>query len=105
MSKQDTRKADAEMSLVRLLTAALREEAGMTEQDACRLARAALGKVSERRGGSYIYVGTSAPDRSDVRLRVLSEFTGHNHAELSRAHGISRATLYRWLRQAHQPKQ
>lgn len=92
---------DAEMSLVRLLTTVLREEAGFPEQDACRIARSTLLRFSESgHGGRYMYVGTAAPKRDLVRQRVVTEFTGDNIPELMRAHGVSRATVYRWLKSA-----
>ena len=46
-------------------------------------------------GGDEHYI--PAPDRESLRERVLTDFTGQNHAEVCRRHGISRATLYRYL--------
>ncbi|MDQ7989028.1 MAG: Mor transcription activator family protein [Candidatus Dactylopiibacterium sp.] len=98
MNRKTALQADAEITLMGLLTTALREEAGFSEQDACRLAQNVLMRASEQRGGTYLYIGAVAPAREQIRNRVRSEFTGHNHNELAARYGLHRTTVYRYLK-------
>lgn len=95
---------DQEVTLVNLFTAILRDEAGMPEPDACRIAQNFLMRTSESHGGRYLYLGTTSASREIARQRVIAEFDGHNHAELASTHQVSRSTVYRWLAEAHKAR-
>jgi len=89
---------DRLVSLLYILTSALRDEAGMSEQDACRIAESTLGVMSQRFGGEYLY----CPKRqiADLARRdaaIRRDWTGRNAAELMRLYNIRRANLYRIL--------
>lgn len=49
--------------------------------------------------GSTYYVAASAPADSEEARRVLARFNGRNPREVARELGISRATVYRKLKQ------
>lgn len=62
------------------------------------VAREVEGELREQFGGGDHYV--RAPDASGGVARVLEAFNGRNVSEVARELGISRATVYRRLRQA-----
>ena len=87
---------DEQISLLYVLTSALRDEAGFTEADACRIAEGMLFRISKVHGGRYFYVGTAA-SRKYIREKVRSAFNGHNHVELAAEYGVHLASVYRWV--------
>lgn len=59
--------------------------------------------VREELGGERVYVPSrSATDRQAMAHQVLSLFNGRNAREVARELNISRATVYRLLKQAPQ---
>jgi len=68
---------------------------GMCETEASALAGDIVSGLRELYGSQKLYV--PGPDRSGLKAAVLRDFRGNNHGEVCRKHGISRATLYRWI--------
>lgn len=64
------------------------------------VAREVEGELREQFGGGDHYVRASAIPRDARMDAVLSAFNGCNVSEVARELGISRATVYRRLRQA-----
>lgn len=57
--------------------------------------------VREELGGERVYVSSrSAIERQELAHQVLSLFNGRNATEIARALNISRASVYRVLKQA-----
>jgi Mor family transcriptional regulator len=56
--------------------------------------------VRDEYGGQKVYVAKRrAQDRADVATQVLAHFNGRNATEVARKLGISRATVYRLIKQ------
>lgn len=69
------------------------------------LARAIAGREEEMRQAVRWKVGKrSEQERNDMVVLVLSLFNGRNASEVARRLQISRATVYRVIKQAHQGK-
>jgi len=98
MSTHETSAADRLVSLLYILTSALRDEAGMPEKDACRIAEKTVGDMSKRFGGEYLYCPKRpAMDRARRDETIRKEWNGRNADELMRRYDVSRTTLYRVL--------
>jgi Mor family transcriptional regulator len=86
---------DTHVQLLYVLTSALRDEAGMTEQEACCIARQALSGMSKTHGGLYLYCPMRAfVDRAQRDAEIRRRFNGRNLDELQRKFGLKRRRLY-----------
>lgn len=98
MSTAESNSADRLVSLLYILTSALRDEAGMPEKDACRIAESTVGMMSQRYGGEYLYCPKRHTiDRARRDDTIRSEWNGRNADDLMRRHAVSRTSLYRIL--------
>lgn len=70
--------------------------AGLLSDDARTEADKALRQHFK---GSTYYIAASAPTGSEEARRVLARFNGRNPREVARELGVSRATVYRKLKQ------
>ncbi len=56
-------------------------------------------RVGRELGGRQVYIGIGAKERADRRnAAIRAEFTGNNHAELARRHGVCVQTVYKILK-------
>lgn len=89
--------SDEGLSLIYLLTAALRGEAGMNEPDACRISVDVLRGLSKRCGGQYLYcprIARAIPERPTLSRRerdkeIRARFDGRNYLELCQQYGLT----------------
>lgn len=90
---------DAVMQLEQDFVEIAREELGMHEVPAQELASALVRGMRKRYGGmrlggrGHIYV--PAPSKSERDEAIRQAYNGTNGAEVRKAHGISRTTLFR----------
>ncbi len=92
MSTRETLQRDAAADFHNELVRLIRETLGLPEKIAVPMADVLAAGLQRRMGGLMV------PKREIRGARdaaVLRDFNGRNHAEVMRAHGISRATLYR----------
>lgn len=91
-----THEADKAVTLSYIMTSALRDELGMSESDAARIAEDLLRNMSRQVGGSEIYFPKLTElERRKRHERVLRAFNGSNADDVIRAEGISRSTFYK----------
>ena len=93
---------DAAVSFRYELVRVIRESLGLPESIAVPMADHLANGMSRKCGGTYIPV--SAIVREKRNEAILRDFTGANHAEVMRRHGVSRTTLYRILSEYSQKK-
>lgn len=79
--------------LVYEMTEIVREEIGLKESLAARIAEAIVHGMQKRNGGQKIYI--HAPDKTQRDEAIRHEFNGCNLDEVMRRHNVSRATVYR----------
>ena len=75
------------------LTSILREETGLKEELASRIATLVLRGLRRKLGPGRVYI--PGPDRTEFYKEVLKDFNGRNHQEVMDKYGISRSTLHR----------
>lgn len=91
---------DDRVSLLYLLTSALRDEAAMPETDACRIAECIVTGLAKRRGGEFIYCPSTARRtardaqvrNAEIRARMSSP--GEDADSVAKAFGMSRRRVY-----------
>ena len=81
-------------TVLEIFTAALHEEAGMSEPDAYRIARKLLPEPAH----ALIPAGRN----QYVRTRILLEYNGRNVSALAKKYNRHRSTIYRIV-QRHEP--
>lgn len=89
--------SDEEINLIYLLTAVLREEAGMTEPDACRISVDVLRGLSKRCGGLRLYCPRTVKtvpvrqtkNRRERDKEIRARFDGRNYLELCQQYGLT----------------
>lgn len=72
---------------------------GLPESDCNALAQAVTEQIRAQYQGERVRIRKQAPD---IRDQVRAAYTGDNVGELARYHGISRATVYRYVRNLSQ---
>lgn len=80
----------------------VREEIGLDEKEAARIAAAIVRGVrkrygGERLGGKGIYI--PAPSKHERDAAIRAAYNGTNGEEVMRKHGIKRARLYQIIKQ------
>lgn len=95
-----SRHQDAAVALHNEITTIIREEAGIDEAHASKLAEDITRGLRKRFTGQYLgdyYLagGMTLRERAIRDKAIRAEFTGTNRAEVCRKHGISKAQLYR----------
>lgn len=89
------------VSTARTEIARVLHDQGIPEPAAVPLAARIVEAIQHRTGGCGVYL--PRPKRYDPAA-VVRDFTGDNHAEVCRRHGIHRATLYRVLKRAQRER-
>lgn len=92
--------ADSVLQLECDLVEIARQELGISEVEALKVAQAFVHGLRKRYGGmrmggrgASIYI--PSPSKAERNKAICEEFDGTNHQEVMRRHGIQRATLYR----------
>lgn len=94
---KDVPQHEEPVSLLGLVSAALKDGAGVSETDAERLARGMCRYIAARYSGRRVYVAAEASAlRGDIRDRIRAEFNGRNLIELMARYGVSKRTVYRY---------
>lgn len=70
---------------------------GMAEPDGMALAAFVMQSIRDRYQGERVTIKRKCP-RADLRSRVRAEHNGRNVAELAERYGITRQTVYNYLK-------
>lgn len=81
--------------LISTITRVVRQATGLHEHFSCEIANAVVDELGRQHGCEKIYI--PAVPKSVKREAVLSDFDGRNGDRVCRQHGISKATLYRYV--------
>lgn len=92
LADNGTIEKDAALNFRNTLIRVIRASLGLSESVAMPMADELAKGLSSELGGIYI---TKREIRSSRDELVRRDFTGRNHLEVMRKHGISKRTLYR----------
>lgn len=75
------------------LTVSIREQIGVCEAEASRMATGVMAKIRGQFGGTEVYI-PKRPPRQVQDAAVMEAFDGSNREEVCRRFGIGRRTFY-----------
>jgi len=79
---------------------ALVEALGLSERDADYAGYLVARRLAETLGGATLYMPKAdALERHDRDVEIWRAFSGRNHVELARQHGVTTIHIYRIIRQ------
>jgi len=87
------------ISLIKTITRVVREATGLHERFSCEIANSIVDELSKTHGCSELYI--PALPKEARRAQVLADYDGRNASDVCYKHGISKSTLYNYLRESN----